>query len=117
MAKRRNTRAYTMLVINPDGGISMTTLTEAPKYEQLKNAVDGYIETIPYFTKLKYLNRHYVRGRAYCNEEGKLMGLPRNPRAEEFWRASCPTGDPSHMTLAGSVVFYAIDPQDKPEKG
>jgi hypothetical protein len=94
---------YKVFVIRADGGVSETISKKVPAYEVLKNSVGGYIETIPYFTKFRGLSR----GTAYCNEEGKIKGLPFNLIATNAWMESCPGGDPTRMGLNGDVIFYA----------
>jgi len=59
-----------MLIYKTDGTIETVTLTKKVTLEQLQTAVEGYIEAVPG-------SRH----RAYCNEEGRLRGLPVNARA------------------------------------
>jgi hypothetical protein len=45
-----------------------------PSLEELQKAVGGYIESVTTANG----------GRFYCNEEGKLMGLPHNPAANSM---------------------------------
>tara|TARA_R110001592_G_scaffold216088_1_gene469593 strand:+ start:407 stop:655 length:249 start_codon:yes stop_codon:yes gene_type:complete len=45
-----------------------------PPLEELQKAVGGYIEGVTTANG----------GRFYCNEEGKLMGLPHNPAANSM---------------------------------
>lgn len=99
--------SYHVFIIKTDGTINKTVQPKAPTYEQQKAAVGGYIETIPYFTKLLHDGRQYTRGTAFCNEEGIVIGMPVNSMASALWRISCPTGDPSRMVLCGDVIFYA----------
>lgn len=51
-----------------------------PSLETLREIVGGNIQAIPYLTK--YGDESCV---AFCNEDGKLNGLPINMRATEIW--------------------------------
>ncbi len=65
--------------------------------EELQGFVGGYIEMIP-------AGRHHVM---VVNEEGKLKGLPSNPRATAIARENCVYGE-----IVGDVVIvndYEID--------
>jgi hypothetical protein len=99
--------SYHVLIIKTDGTIVKTVQLKKPTYEQQKAAVGGFIETIPYFTKMSYQGIEYVRGTAYVDEEGRLKGKPLNKLASACWMTSCPKGDPSRMLLCGDVIFYA----------
>ena len=99
--------SYHVLVIKTDGSIIKTIQPKAPTYEQQKEAVGGYIETIPYFTKMSHQGIEYERGTAYANEEGKLKGLALNVVATQCWMFACPDGDHSRMILCGDVIFFA----------
>lgn len=98
---------YVVLVIKTDGTVTRTEQPKAPSYDQLKEAVGGYIETVAYLTKAAFGGETLTRGTAFANEEGLIKGLPTNHLAMAMWRASCPGGDPSLMTLVGDVIFYA----------
>lgn len=99
--------SYHVLEIKATGEIVKTVQKKAPDYEQQKKAVGGYIETIPYFTKMSHDGIDYSRGTAYANEESRILGQSLNITAMMYWRESCPKGDPSRMTLCGDVIFYA----------
>lgn len=45
-----------------------------PSLKELQKAVGGYIESVPIA----------MGGHFYCNEEGKLKGLPHNPVANSM---------------------------------
>lgn len=98
---------YHVLEIKATGEIIKTIQAKAPTYDQNVKAVGGYIETIPYFTKMTHDGIEYRRGTAFANEEGQLHGLPLNKVAMAAWKASCPDGDPTMMHLAGDIIFYA----------
>jgi hypothetical protein len=58
---------FTYAVIKADGTNIVHTSEDAPDYDTLSKTVGGWIEGVA------------LEGvTAYCNEEGKLMGLPRN---------------------------------------
>jgi hypothetical protein len=98
---------YAVFIIRTDGRVEKTVQPKAPTYDQQTKAVGGFIETVPYFTKMTHDGVLYTRGTAYANEEGRLHGLPINRSAMTRWQSSCPGGDPSRMTLCGDVIFYA----------
>lgn len=52
--------------------------------KEIQEAVGGHIEAVPYFNKFTWRSkkRDCV---AFCNEEGKLKGLPMNRRATLAW--------------------------------
>lgn len=70
-----------MIVIGIDGSQIVTRLTAPPTIEQLHAAVGGYIEMVPFFTTFE--GNECV---AFCNEEGKLEGLPPNIPAQILWQ-------------------------------
>jgi hypothetical protein len=108
MAKPEVKMPYAVFIIKPDGSITKTLQPKTPTYTQLRDAVAGYIETIPHFVKLEHEGETFSRGVAYCNEEGKIRGLPHNETASKLWRASL-TGDFDHnrTQLNGDVIFHA----------
>jgi hypothetical protein len=67
----------------------------ALSYKQLKEAVGGYIELVRCDPEVTGGYDHF-----YCNEEGKLEGLPFNPEATRLstWTAD---SDP----IVGNVIF------------
>lgn len=68
----------------------------------LNKAVGGSIETVPYWNE--HLSRKCV---AFCNEEGKLLGLPFNGKADLLWHI-----DRSHAVndhLYGDVIVIMGD--------
>jgi hypothetical protein len=72
-----------LIAMHPDGKIDITKLDRVPQLDQLKEIVGGWIEIVPYFTK--YDGKSCI---AFCNEEGKLHGLPYNPNAQKFWEVA-----------------------------
>jgi hypothetical protein len=67
----------------------------ALSYRQLKDAVGGYIEIVRCDPEVTGGYDHF-----YCNEEGKLEGLPFNPEATKLstWTAD---SDP----IVGNIIF------------
>lgn len=100
-------KAYVMIVLQPDGTARKLVQPREFSYDQVKQAVGGFIQECLYFTKLTHSGTAYARGVAYCDEEGRLRGLPHNAAATAAWCAACPAGDPGRMQLVGNVVFLA----------
>lgn len=74
-----------MIIIPPDAGkIVRKDLVKPPALEELKEAVGGYIELIPGFEAIQ-VGKALVPCVAFCNEEGKLKGLPVNIRFQAIW--------------------------------
>jgi hypothetical protein len=71
-----------LTIIPVEGTVSSKELAAPVALEDLQGGVGGDIELVPYFTK--YEGRRCV---AFCHEEGKLIGLPINPRATALWYA------------------------------
>lgn len=94
---------YHIFVIKTTGEIEHYTQPKAPELDQLQAIVGGYIETIPYFTRLNVDGRRYLRGKAYADEDGIMKQKPFNLKATQAWQ--------NHFTklvtdLHGDVVFY-----------
>jgi hypothetical protein len=69
-----------LIIIHPSGAVDITMLKAHPTTEQLQKAVGGYIEVVPQF--ITYDGNPCL---VFCNEEGKLHGLPFNPFATKAW--------------------------------
>ncbi|SRR5678815_644869 len=69
-------------LIKVDGTIIDTELTEKVTLEMIRLAVGGHIEHVYMFDL--YKGEHCS---AFCNEEGKLLGLLPNIVATGLWRA------------------------------
>ena len=63
---------------------ALEELDAPPRGDRLHELVDGYIELVPRFDAIK-VNGEWRRCVAYCNEHGKLNGLPFNVSATAFW--------------------------------
>lgn len=69
-----------------------------PSLCRLQRIVGGYIEAVPLWED--YMGDACV---VYCNEEGKLHGLPINGRATALWWQKL--GQPVDDVLVGNVVL------------
>ena len=72
----------TMTILHTNGKRTVKTLPEGTRGEldEMQKAVGGYIELVPYFD--------HFEGEpceVYCNEEGKIHGLPFNDEATSSW--------------------------------
>jgi len=81
-----------MIIYRVDGTTERVVLRSTVTLQQLQHAVGGYIEAVP-----------GTRSRAYCNEEGRLIGLRFNRLASERFR----------QVLVGDVV--ELEPGDRQE--
>ena len=95
-----------LVAIPVDGGrIMVEELTAQPTLEQLRHGVgDGDIEVVPRFSKL--FGRACV---AFCNEDGKLKGLPINHPANVLWRLSA--GPIDNDILVGPICVVIATPK------
>lgn len=95
---------YAVIILRPDGTRTETIQAKAPEYDQLKEAVQGYIETVPHLSKLD----PYKRGRAYVNEEGILKNMPFNEQATRVWLENLGKGPFRYPPrLHGPMIYYA----------
>lgn len=87
-------RTLRVLVITPTGGVEDKRIVA--ELDTLQAIVGGYIEAVT-------PNVEGVAGwHAYCNEEGKLLGMPANWHATRLARKA---GWESDDVLVGTVVF------------
>jgi hypothetical protein len=102
-----------LTIIPADGAVSSKELAAPPALEDLQAGIGGgYIQVVPHFTR--YMGKPCV---AFCDEEGKLNGLPYNVRASELWYGQMPdtfwrtdTGWPLDI-LVGPIVIVTGDRQ------
>ena len=94
---------YFVLIKPGPESIFVEELTAIPSLEKLQEGVGGSIEIIPHFKTI--LSRSCV---AFCNEEGKLNGLPLNQAANMLWRSNA--GHALHDFLCGPVVIIVGSP-------
>jgi len=64
------------VIIKTDGSKEIVEFDNDNAYGVLSGAVDGYIQQVPLDD---------IGVTMYCNEEGKLHGLPQNPIATALW--------------------------------
>ena len=87
---------YKAVIITTDGTKSVVEFNERTSYETLSKAVGGYIECVSMRNGLDM----------WCNEEGKLTGLPQNPTATAIWNDSYGDTD----VIVGNVIFtFGVD--------
>jgi hypothetical protein len=108
----------TALLYRPgSAGPEITEFTASPGLEFLQSCVSGYVEAVPSFASIEYDGK--IRPCVtFCNEEGKLDGLPLNQEATLLWdRAlrrtrhsglSCPDGTLADV-LVGPIVVLIGD--------
>lgn len=98
-----------VIIIPADSDKLVETLKrdKQPTLDELQKWVGGYIEAVPYWEA--HLGKPAV---VYCNEEGKLDGLPLNQRATGLWWSVL--GQPVDDVLVGDVVIV-VDLPDKEE--
>ena len=90
-----------LLKVAANGEISRIPFEADNSYNLLSGAVGGYIEIVPCST---------AKGHdLYCNEEGKLEGLPINEVLTRFYRKTARTTD----FIVGDGVFAASDVEGK----
>jgi hypothetical protein len=93
----------TTVIIHVEGNIVSVTEWDKWNYDAmdfldyLRRAVGGSIETVPYFAR--YDGKPCI---AYCNEEGKIKGMPVNRTAQMLWMAQ--TSIANHDVLVGNIV-------------
>lgn len=98
---------HILTTIHADGSKTVSDSPKSPALDALQKAVGGYIETVPLFTR--YEGRPCA---AYCNEDGKVNGLPANKAATALWAAQPQTkGQPLGDFLVGDVVIVQTKPK------
>jgi len=74
-------------VIQPDGTITITNYDDRITLDDLQDAVEGFIEVVPYFFSIDDPEvGARVRCVAFCNEDGKLEAQPYNLAAQSLWQ-------------------------------
>lgn len=95
----------TIIILNYDGGRIRIELNHANILQELRWAVGGPFEVIPGFD---YYNG--IECVAFCNEEGKLKGLPLNYNGTKAWRAALKIKEQSTTdNLAGNIAIVYGD--------
>ena len=75
-------------------------------FEEIQDIVGGYIEIVPKFTTYGKDAKCLV----FCNEDGRVLGLPKNDRATAAWGISWEGWTPQHF-LVGTVVIVCGTPK------
>lgn len=77
-----------------------------------QNAVGGYIEVVPSFTKCE-INGKIENVITLCDEEGKLKNKPVNMKATELWHRNLGHIGIDHPKdfLVGDIAFVYGDPK------
>lgn len=91
-----------LIILRTDGTRTETEIIAAPSLNTLQQAVGGYIEAISYFNLFEG-----QRCAAFCNENGKLEGLPPNQAATAAWHYATPLAISDE--LVGDIVIVAGD--------
>ena len=95
----------TIVPVDPRAPVSSKELAGVPRLEALQKAIGGDIEVVPFFAR--YKGKRCV---AFCDEHGKLDGLPVNQRATKLWYDQTPLGPYIHPdVLVGPVVIITGD--------
>jgi hypothetical protein len=68
-----------LTIIRPDSTVTVEIVKKA-ELAHLQSLVGGLIQCVPHF--VKYDGR---RCQAWCNDEGRLLNLPRNDIASKLW--------------------------------
>src|SRR5262245_46023845 len=106
---------YIITTILPDGVYTFQTQAKAPDWHQLRRMINGYIEYVPHFTRLRTEHTgKLTRGQACVDEEGQLKNLPFNSEATRHWLDNLGPGPFRYEPrLYGPCVFYAKEPKIK----
>jgi hypothetical protein len=84
-------------VIKVDGSMQIHDVSELDEYEFLSGVVGGYIQSV-------FLDNEMREISLWCNEEGKLVGLPLNAVATAIWEESYGATD----IIVGDVVLTGL---------
>jgi len=114
---------YVTLTVQPGQVLDQAARAEhkkTPDLKTLQGLVGGYIETVPHLTSVELPGGRRVRCTAYVNEEGRLMGMPKNPEMSRLWKSELLRQKPSatfsyEPELHGPVVFVYKAPARKAE--
>lgn len=84
---------------DPSIPVHVETVAGLPDYQRLTG---GYIEAVP-------LDREDLT--LFVNEEGKVVNLERNERADTLWRQLLTSGRIPGDYIAGDAVLVGFDPE------
>lgn len=106
-------------IVPPSGPITFQDVESPELLDALQSAVGGNIEIVRYLDKIEFEGRPESRCVAFCNDEGKIDGLPFNERASGFWikllveRGMLQVGPDSRVkvrdVLVGPIAFVCGD--------
>jgi hypothetical protein len=102
----------TMLVIPPDGRLTVTEFTGPIDLPSLSKAVGGYIEVVPHFDSFMHAGA-LRRCVAFCDEDGKRKELPLNGWACVAWDAALrrhPEFEGFDLSKRPSSTDYLVGP-------
>jgi hypothetical protein len=98
----------TIISLDADGTETVTEVTGEPKYELIKEAIGGgSLEVVPFFSRYVHKDR-WVSCVAFCDEEGKLHGLPFNQHATEHWEKSLKANGHPGLIVNGGLVDHLV---------
>jgi hypothetical protein len=91
-----------VVIIKTDGTVEAHKLSGdlTADFNLIRNAVEGFVERVPIsdYTQLMWVN-----------EEGKLRGLPHNPKAQTLWDSQWGAGTDR---IVGNVVITGDDTEE-----
>jgi hypothetical protein len=77
-----------MIVIQPNGDVSVQTLSRVPPLDDLQAVVGGSIELLPLFETFRDETGTDVPCAAFVDEEGMFKGCEVNVKATQLWAAA-----------------------------
>lgn len=100
-----------IFTIYPDGTVHKTVQKKNPDLRQLQEGVNGFIERVPHFTKIKVDDKVYNRGTCWCNENGLTNDDAFNWLATAMWKQNLEGKGPLwyEPQLYGTIVFVATE--------
>ncbi len=99
-----------LIIWKSNGVIAERPMDHTATLDEISKEVGGHIELVPGFTQFEG-----EPCQAYCNEEGKLMGLRYNTSATKAWVTQFDTPD----FLVGNIVILtgiAMETDDTDEE-
>lgn len=97
----------TIVILRSTGERAVLTVFDPNVLKHLTAAVGGYIEQVPFFTQYQYNpGLKPVKCVAFCNEEGKLLGLPHNAIATHIWHSQMPDGAKTDVLVGDVAVVF-----------
>lgn len=76
----------TIITVPVVGPLKVLKVEEEPTGEMIRQAIGGgWMELVPYFNSFEIDTGDVRACVAFCDEEGKIKMLPKNPRANRAW--------------------------------